>query len=105
MIRAALLSAACLAAITPAMALDCRSEGAALVRLEADLPDPQTLPHDRQITCISLEINMDFVRRLAALAQACPATPPAGRLAHHQTRTADYATAFQQKRCKPSMFR
>ena len=75
----------------------------ALERLEGMLPDPAVLPTDRQITCISLEINMDFARRLTELAARCPAEPIVAKLAAYRTAAEAQTQAFVQRRCQPGL--
>lgn len=102
MIRAG-VALALLAGALPARALDCRTEAAALEQLEATLPDPAALPSDRQITCISLEYNMNFSRRLAALAARCPAEPIVTKLAAYRAAAEGQARTFAQRRCRPGL--
>ena len=107
MIRAGLalapLAGVVLAGTLPARALDCRQAAAALERAEALLPDPAALPTDRQITCISLEYNLDFARRLAALAAQCPAEPIAAKLPAYRTAAEAQTQTFAQRRCQPGL--
>lgn len=90
----------------PAAAIDCVREAETLARLEGELPDPSAAPaNDRQLTCISLEVNVDFAARLAALARDCPASEVASRLETHRRRAQTHARVFAARRCRRTILR
>jgi hypothetical protein len=84
-----------------AAAVDCKSEEAALMKDESELPRLEVAsPADRPITCITLETNIAFAGRLKAHLAHCPASSYAPSAADWEKTRTDYAARFTQNRCK-----
>ena len=84
-----------------AAAADCKTEEAALMKDETELPRLEVAsPADRPITCITLETNIAFAGRLKAHVAHCPASSYVPAAAEWEKTRTDYAARFVQNRCK-----
>jgi hypothetical protein len=84
-----------------AAAADCKSEEAALVKDETELPRLEVAsPADRPITCITLETNIAFAGRLKTHVAHCPASSYVQSAADWEKTRIDYGARFIQNRCK-----
>jgi hypothetical protein len=82
-------------------ATDCKSEEAALMKDETELPRLEVAsPADRPITCITLETNIAFAGRLKAHVAHCPASSYVPVAPDWEKTRIDYAARFTQNRCK-----
>jgi hypothetical protein len=86
-----------------AAAADCKTEEAALMKDETELPRLEVAsPADRPITCITLETNIAFAGRLKAHVAHCPASSYVPTASEWEKTRIDYAARFIQNRCKRS---
>jgi hypothetical protein len=84
-----------------AAAMDCKTEEAALMKDESELPRLEVAsPADRPITCITLETIIAFAGRLKTHVAHCPASGYASAAADWEKTRVDYAARFVQNRCK-----
>jgi hypothetical protein len=84
-----------------AAAADCKTEEAALMKDESELPRLEIAsPADRPITCITLETNIAFAGRLKAHVAHCPTSSYAPTASDWEKTRIDYAARFTQNRCK-----
>jgi hypothetical protein len=84
-----------------AAAADCKTEEAALMKDESELPRLEVAsPADRPITCITLETNIAFAGRLKAHVAHCPASSYVQTASDWEKTRIDYAARFTQNRCK-----
>ena len=94
---------ACGAALigSAAAAADCKTEEAALVKDEAELPRLEVAsPADRPTTCITLETIIAFAGRLKGHVAHCPASSYGQSASEWEKTRVDYAARFVQNRCK-----
>lgn len=88
-----------------AWAGDCAAETALLVRDESELPKVELAnPLDTQNTCITLEVNLDFARRLAAHQARCPADAWSDKAPQWTAKAERDKAAFAKRKCKRSLF-
>jgi hypothetical protein len=84
-----------------AAAADCKTEEAALMKDESELPRLEVAsPADRPITCITLETNIAFAGRLKAHVAHCPASSYVPTASDWEKMRVDYGARFIQNRCK-----
>jgi hypothetical protein len=84
-----------------AAAADCKTEEAALMKDESELPRLEVAsPADRPITCITLETNIAFAGRLKTHVAHCPASSYVQSASDWEKTRIDYAARFTQNRCK-----
>jgi hypothetical protein len=84
-----------------AAAADCKTEEAALMKDETELPRLEVAsPADRPITCITLETNIAFAGRLKTHVAHCPASSYVPTASEWEKTRIDYAARFIQNRCK-----
>jgi hypothetical protein len=81
----------------------CADDAARLAAETRDLPRLEAAPPDKQITCITLETNMDYARRLIAHVARCPASPLAADAARWATTRTDYTARFRARGCKAQL--
>jgi hypothetical protein len=84
-----------------AAAADCKTEEAALMKDETELPRLEVAsPADRPITCITLETIIAFAGRLKGHVAHCPASSYVQSASDWEKTRVDYAARFIQNRCK-----
>lgn len=102
---AGVVSVAVLCLIAPAWAgEDCATEAAALVQLEAELPQLDlTPPIHHQLVCITLETLVDFAVRVGHHRGRCPASAYAVKAGRWDEARSRYAAQFRQHRCRRAL--
>jgi hypothetical protein len=90
--------------VSPAAAVDCASEAAALVKDQANLPRLDIVSSaDRPPYCITLETIIAFAGRVKAHVSHCPASDYAQTVTDWDKTRAHYAKRFSQYRCRRTL--
>ena len=90
-------------AVALAQGATCSAEAERIRRAESELPRLDVAPPDRTITCITLETNMLFAKRLSAHLEQCPRSPLARSGAAWSKIGRDYSARFNSQGCKPTI--
>jgi hypothetical protein len=96
-----IMSCGAVGAASAAPLADCKSEEAALVKDESELPRLEVAsPADRPTTCITLETIIAFASRIKAHVAHCPTSSYTPSAASWEITRTDYAKRFIENRCK-----